>query len=84
MDDHRVVVGKQLVQFLTALCRLLDNLDVHVVGRLQRGAYGRLSSSHDDDVLYVGIVLLANNLTDIGDILLRGHEVGQVVKLEGV
>ena len=78
MYHHRVGLCQQLVQLLAAVTVALNDFQVHVVGQGQRSPYGRLAATHDDDVLHILIMLLAHNLPDIGDILCRGHEVGQV------
>ena len=82
VDDHRFLTLEQFVQLLTAVGILLDDLQMHVVGDGKCRADSSLTTAHDDHVLHILIMLLSHNLSDIGDILLGGHEVGQVVDVQ--
>ena len=82
VDHHRFILFQQFVQPFAALDVFLDDLDVHVVRDSQCSPYSRLSATHDNYVLDIGIMLLADNLTDIGDILLGGHDIDEVVDVQ--
>ena len=84
MNDHSRVVLQQLVQAFAAGSIMLDNFHMHIIGSRQCSTYGRFAASHDDDVLNVSIVFLAYNLTDIGDIILRCHKIGQIIDLQHI
>ena len=60
----------------------LDNLCIHVFGHGVDGSYCRCAAAHDHDILHVDIFLLAYYLSDVGDIVLGGHEVGEVVEFQ--
>ena len=82
MNHHCINIVQKFIQAFTAGFIVLNNLQIHVVGSCQCHAYSRLAATHNDDVLDVGIVLLATNLSHIVDILAGSHQVGQVVDLQ--
>ena len=78
MNHHRIAVSKQFIELLTSLGIFLDDLDVHIVGRCERCTDSSLVATHHNHILHIGIVLLTDYLTYIGDIFLSGHEVDEV------
>ena len=79
MDNHRVDIVQLLIQLFAARLVSLDDFQVHIVGSCLRYAYRCLAASHNDDILYIGIVLLAGNLADIRNVFTGGHKIGDVV-----
>ena len=59
MYNHGIDIIQQFVQLLATGFVYLDNLQVHIVGSRLGHTYGSLATTHDDDILDVGIVLLA-------------------------
>ena len=82
MDYHRIGITEQFVQLFTTPLTLLDNLQVHIVRQCQPNSDCRLATTHDDDILDIGIVFLTRNLTDIRNILARSHEISEVVHMQ--
>ena len=63
---------------------LLDDFHLHVFGSHLCRADGNAASAHDHDVADVLVVVFSGYLTDVGDVLLHGHEVHEVQLLQGV
>ena len=76
---HSLLFFEQFIQSLTTLTTLLDDFHVHVIRNRQGCTYSSLSATHDNHILHIGVMLLSHNLADIRDILLRGHEINQVI-----
>ena len=84
VDDHDAAGVDEFVELVAASLIRLEDLHLHVLGHEFRGTHGRGSATHDHDVLHVGIAFLAHDAADVGDVLARGHEVGDVVEHEHV
>ena len=63
---------------------LLNDFQVHIVWSDFGHSDGGTSSTHDNDILDISIMLLAGYLADVGDILPCGHEIGEIVVLQYV
>ena len=82
IDDHDVIVIQQVVELMTAYEVAFYEFGFHVVWKEVTSLDTDESSPHDHQSFDVGIVLLADQLTDIRYKLLGGHEIGDVAQLE--
>ena len=84
VDHHHAVGVDEFVEFFAAGFVGLDDFHLHVFGHQCRRPDCRGSAAHDDDVFHVGIAFLAHDAPDVGNILARGHEIGDVFELQHV
>ena len=82
MDNQGLLVIEDVVEVFATALVYLDDLALHVLGHLLDGSHGGASTAHDHHVLDIYVVFLAHDLADVGDVVARGHEVGEVVELQ--
>ena len=84
VNHHHAVGFEQFVESFAASLVGLDDFHLHIFGHQCRRPDRRRSTAHNDDIFHVGIAFFSNDAADVGNVLPRGHEIGDVLQFQHV